>query len=144
MKAALKNSLKDAMKAKDQGKMDLIRSLLSAIQYEEIQNGTDELDETNIVAVLKRELKKKQEEIEFASKAGRNEVVEQGKKDVKVIESFLPKQMSSEELESQIKNFLTSTPGANMGVVMKFLKEKFDGQYDGKTASEITKRVINQ
>ncbi len=142
MKAELKSQLKDAMRAKEQVKMDLIRGLLSAIQYDEIQAGVDDLDPAGILAVLKRELKKKQEEIEFAEKAGRQEVVDQAKKGLAMIESFLPKQMNASDLEARINDFVKATPGTNMGAVMKFLKEKYDGQYDGRSASELVKKVL--
>lgn len=142
MKEKLKSQLKEAMKAKDQGTMDLIRGLLSAIQYEEIQGGVNELDPATIISVLKRELKKKQEEIEYAEKAGRLEVVEVGKKALATLESFLPKQLSLDQLSEKVKEFIAATPNVNMGGVMKYLKENFDGQYDGRAASEVTKKLL--
>lgn len=142
MKEQLKSTLKEAMKARDQVKMDTLRGLLSAIQYEEIQAGVNDLDPAGIITVLKREVKKKQEEIEFAKQSGRAEAIERSQKDLTVLEAFLPKQMSAADLEGHIKSFTASTPGANMGSIMKFLKEKFDGQYDGKLASELAKKLI--
>jgi uncharacterized protein YqeY len=142
MKNSLKNSLKDAMKARDTAKMDVIRSLLSAIQYEEIQAGVNDLDLAGINTVLKRELKKKHEEIEFAKQANRAEAIDKAQKELSVIESFLPKQMDAAQLEAAVQALKEGTPGANMGVLMKQLKERYDGQYDGKMASEIVKKVL--
>lgn len=142
MKEQLKSTLKEAMKARDQVKMDTLRGLLCAIQYEEIQAGVNDLDPAGIITVLKREVKKKQEEIDFAKQAARAEAIDRAQKDLVVLEAFLPKQMSAADLEGHIKSFTVSTPGANMGSIMKFLKEKFDGQYDGKLASDLAKKLI--
>ena len=143
MKNNLKNSLKDAMKARDTAKMDTIRGILSAIQYEEIQAGVNELDPSSIMTVLKRELKKKTEEIDFAKQANRTEALERAQRELAVIESFLPKQMDASQLEIEVRDIKTANPSANMGVLMKLLKEKFEGQYDGKMASEIVKKVLS-
>jgi hypothetical protein len=143
MKDQLKNSLKEAMKAKDSAKMDTLRGLLSAIQYEEIQAGVNDLDPAGILTVIKRELKKKNEEIEFAKQANRVDSLEKAKKELVILESLLPKQMDASQLEVEVKNLKVANPAANMGVIMKLLKEKFDGQYDGKLASEIVKKVLS-
>ena len=142
MKEQMKALLKEAMKARDSVRMDTLRGLLSAIQYEEIQAGVNDLDPNGILTVLKREIKKKHEEIEFAKQANRAETMERAEKDLKVLEAFLPKQMSREELEGHAKTFIAANAGANMGVVMKHLKENFDGQYDGKMASELIKSLV--
>jgi len=143
MKDRLKISLKEAMKAKDSAKMDTLRGLLSAIQYEEIQAGVNDLDPAGILTVIKRELKKKNEEIEFAKQANRADSLDKAKKELAILESLLPKQMDASQLEVEVKNLKVANPAANMGVMMKLLKEKFDGQYDGKLASEIVKKVLS-
>lgn len=143
MKDQLKISLKEAMKAKDSAKMDTLRGLLSAIQYEEIQAGVNDLDPAGILTVIKRELKKKNEEIEFAKQANRADSLDKAKKELAILESLLPKQMDASQLEVEVKNLKVANPAANMGVMMKLLKEKFDGQYDGKLASEIVKKVLS-
>lgn len=143
MKEQLKNSLKEAMKAKDSAKMDTLRGLLSAIQYEEIQAGINDLDPAGILTVIKRELKKKNEEIEFAKQANRADSLDKAKRELAILESLLPKQMDASQLEVEVKNLKAANPTANMGIMMKLLKEKFDGQYDGKLASEIVKKVLS-
>ena len=142
MKATLKKELPLAMKAKDKVKVDTIRGLLSAIQYEEIQKGTEDLPADSIIAILKSELKKRKESKEFAEQAKRADESAQIDAEILVIESFLPKQLSAEELEKIIVGLKTSTPGINMGAAMKVLKDNYSGQYDGKIASEVAKKVL--
>jgi uncharacterized protein YqeY len=141
MKEELKAEMKVAMKARDRVRLDTIRSILSAIQYEEMQKGTEDLPADTIVAVLKNESKKRKESLEFSTQAGRTEEIEQLQVEIAVIDSFLPQQLSEAELEQIIKDLKTSEPDSNMGQIMKSLKDKYFGQYDGKLASDVAKRV---
>ena len=141
MKEKLQAELKNAMRAKDQVKLNTIRSVLSAIQYEEIEKKTDKLSEEAEVLVLGREVKKRREEVEFADKAGRPELKEQLAKEIATLEFFLPEQIPAAELEKIITAIKAENAAANMGVIMKTLKEKFGGQYDSKMASELAKKI---
>lgn len=142
MKSQLKEALKTAMKAQDKLRMETIRSVLSEIQYEEMQKSIDELAPTECALILQRELKKRQEAIGFEEQANRPEAKEKLLREIAIIESFLPKQLSAEDLEKVLVEYKNTTPGAALSTAMKFLKEKFPGQYDGKSASEIAKRVL--
>ena len=141
MKATLQSALKEAMKAKDKVRLETIRALMSAITYEEIEKKSEPLPADQCLAILQREIKKRREEIEFAEKAGRPELLEKLGHEIAAIESFMPKQLSQAELEKIIMTLRESTPGLSLGVVMKTLKESYAGQYDSKLASEIAKRV---
>lgn len=142
MKTELQSAMKDAMRAKDKVRVEAIRTLLSAIQYEEMEKKVDALPSDAILAILQRELKKRKEEVEFAEKANRSDLKEKLAIEMALIESFLPKQLSTADLEKALQEMKASTPGLNMGTAMKMLKEKFPGQYDGKMASEIAKKVF--
>lgn len=142
MKEQLKSALKDAMKARQQVKMDTIRGLLSALQYEEMQKSVESLPSEAAVAVLKSELKKRKEEVEFAEKANRAEQIDRLKIEMSVLESFLPAQMSAEAIEKILVDLKSKNTGLNMGAAMKLLKDTYSGQYDGKLASEIAKKVL--
>jgi uncharacterized protein len=142
MKATLKEELKLAMKAKDRVKMDTIRGVLTEIQYEEMKKGTEELPSTDYTTIMQREVKKRNEAMQFEEQAGRTEAKETLKAEIAVIEAFLPKQMSNDVLEKIIVELKTATPDLSLNVVMKHLKESYAGQYDGKAASEIAKRVV--
>lgn len=142
MKEQLQNAVKEAMKARNKVVVETLRSVLTAIQYEEIEKKVEPLPADGILAIMQRELKKRREEIEFAEKANRPELKEKFLLEIAAIEKFLPKQLSGSELENILAQIKASTPGANMGAAMKSLKEKYAGQYDSKAASEIAKRVF--
>jgi uncharacterized protein YqeY len=142
MKKKLKEELKVAMKAQDRLRLDTIRAVLSEIQYEEMQKSVDELSDAECLAVAQREVKKRNEAIQFTEQAGRAEEKQKLLAEIAILEFFLPKQLSSEDLEKIVVGLKDSTPGASMPIVMKHLKENYAGQYDGKSASEIVKRVL--
>lgn len=130
------------MKAQDKVRLETIRSVLTEIQYEEMQKSVSELNPTECLQIAQREVKKRQEAIQFEEQAGRADAKAKLEAEIAVLESFLPKQMSSDELEAIIVKLKESTPGLTLNVVMKHLKDSYAGQYDGKSASEIAKRVV--
>lgn len=142
MKAKFKDALKLAMKAQDKLRLETIRSVLSEIQYEEMQKSVTELGATESLQVVQREVKKRQEAIQFEEQAGRTEQKEKLQKEIAILEEFLPKQMTGDDLEKVITSLKEQTPELSLNVVMKHLKDNYTGQYDGKSASEIAKRVI--
>jgi len=143
MKQLLKEQLKSAMKAQDRIRLDTIRAVLTEIQYEEMQKSLSDLSPQDCLSVVQREVKKRHEAIQFEEQAGRTEAKEKLLAEISILDSFLPKQLSSEELERMILEMRGSDPSLSLPVVMKHLKENFAGQYDGKLASEVAKRVLN-
>jgi uncharacterized protein len=142
-KEQLKSQLKEAMKAKDAARLSVIRTLLSAIQYEEMESSTDGLAETAVVALVKREIKKRQEELEFAEKADRAEQIASLHAEVAILEGFLPRQLSEQQIEKILEPLVDQAGENGMGVLMKHLKDNHAGQYDGKLASSVVKRLLN-
>lgn len=143
MKQQLKEELKTAMKAQDKVRLETIRAVLSEIQYEEMQKSVSELAPPDCVAIVQREVKKRQEAIQFAEQANRPEAKEKLLAELSVLESFLPKQLSASDLERMIVEMKSTNPELSLPLVMKHLKENFAGQYDGKSASEVAKRVLS-
>jgi uncharacterized protein YqeY len=107
-----------------------------------MQKNVSELSDTESLTVVQREVKKRQEAIQFAEQASRAEEKTKLQAEIAILEGFLPKQLSSDDLEKIILGVKETTPGASMPVIMKHLKENYAGQYDGKSASEIAKRVL--
>jgi len=142
MKSELQAAMKSAMKAKDKMRLEAIRMLLSAIQYEELQKQISELPKEECLAVLQREHKKRKEELEFAAKAKRQDLKDKFSAEIALIEEFLPKQLSAAELEKIISDLKAQNPACNIGLVMKTLKESYPGQYDSKQAGEIAKQLL--
>lgn len=142
MKADLKEQLKQAMKAKDKVRLDTIRSILSEMQYEEMQKSVDELAPNEQLAIVQRELKKRQEALTFEEQANREDAKAQLVAEIAVIEQLLPKQLSVSDLEKIVSDLKAATPDLSLNVVMKHLKETYAGQYDGKSASDVAKRLL--
>jgi len=142
MKSKLREAMKEAMKARQAARLETIRTLLSAIQYEEINLKTEQLTEDVTIAVLKRELKKRKEELEFAEKASRADLIEKLKGEVATVEEFLPCQMNPAQLRTIIKSHMAQEPNTSVKSVMTFLKNQYAGQYDGREASDVVKELL--
>jgi uncharacterized protein YqeY len=142
MRDDLQTKLKEYLKSKDRVRADTVRSIIAAIQYEEMSQKVDSLDKDSCIAVLQRELKKRKEELEFLTQADKSDSVEKNRIETEVIESFLPQRMNVEQLTELILKFKEDLQAKNMGPVMKALQEGYAGQYDGKTASEIAKKLF--
>lgn len=143
MKTELHNALKNAMRAKDKVRLNTIRSLLSAIQYEELQHSSEDLAEQQISRILNNEAKKRREGIEFAKQANRPEQIVELQTELKIIEEFLPQQLTDEELTTILSELKERQPDLNFGGAMQAIKEVYFGRYDGKTASGIAKRIFS-
>lgn len=141
MKEKLQADMKDAMRAKEKVKLNTVRALISAIQYEEMQKGT-ELKEEQFLAILKNEVKKRKESLEYLEKEKRDDEVVVVREELQVIESYLPQQLSAEEVRKLLTEFKTQNAAANMGQAMSYLKDNFAGQYDGKDASSLAKEIM--
>lgn len=142
LEQTLKDQLKEALKARAKERLDVVRGLLSAFQYEAMEKKVENLTDEQGFAIIQREIKKRREEIEFAEKANRADLKAQPTLEISLLESFLPSQLSKEEISTILTGLKASTPGLNMGAAMKLLKEKYAGQYDGKAASEVAKGIF--
>lgn len=142
MKAKLQSELKAAMKAKDRIRLNTLRALISTLQYEEMQKNLDELPEEVATALFQTEVKKRRESLEFAIKDNRSDLKEELEFEIGIIQEFLPQQLSEAELEEVIKAISAEHPDANIGVVMKNLKALHGGKFDGKTASQVARKVL--
>ncbi|MGI6525554.1 MAG: GatB/YqeY domain-containing protein [Bdellovibrionota bacterium] len=142
MKKKLQDEMKNAMREKDKLRLAVIRGVLSAMQYEEMRQKKDALSDDEIMAVIRAELKKRTEALEYAEKDGRSELIEDLKREEVVLKEFLPEQMTAEELEGVVKGIKEENATAKMGDIMKVLREQYSGRYDSKMASEIVKKVL--
>lgn len=143
LKATLRDAMKQAMRSREQLKLDAVRGVLSEIQYEEIQKNIEDLPDDEILTVIKREIKKRNEEIEFAGKAGRPDLQEKSRTEMAALEVFLPQQLSGDALREILNTMKGENPTLNLGVAMKALKERYTGQYDAKLASEIARELLS-
>src|SRR5499425_2667366 len=114
--------IKAAMVARDADRLSALRMLKSALGYAQLERKTENLSEAEFVAVVQKEVKKRREAIEQFEKGGRPELAEKEKKEIQVLESFLPEPLSAAELEQLIKatiQELGATSKKEMGPVIK-------------------------
>lgn len=143
----LTEDMKTAMKAKDTVTLNVVRNLKSAMKYAAIEkHGADgELDDADAVAVVRRELKKMQDSVEGAEKAGRPEAIEAAKAEISVLERYLPSAMSEAEVQALVEGVIAelgATSKKEMGLVMKVLQERAAGRVDNRVLSgEVGKRL---
>jgi hypothetical protein len=141
--ASLRDDLKTAMRAKDKLRTLVIRNLLAAIKYKNIETGSDTISDADLLAITKREAKQCRETLDAARAADRAEMVREHEDVLSVLESYLPKQLSEEELEAAVKAIVAETGADSIGPVMKGLAERHAGSYDGKLASKIVGKLLN-
>ena len=145
--ARILEDMKTAMQAKDTIALETVRALKSAIKYAAIEKGgaEAELDESEAIAVIRKEIKKRQDSEQQFAAAGRQELADKEKAEMAVLEKYLPAAMSLEELTAIIEAAIAETEATtkkDMGKVMKLVQERTAGRADGKTLStEISKRL---
>ena len=145
MKKKLMEDLKTAMKNKDIVKKNTIQMIRAAILQTE-KDKQIELDDNAILEIISKQVKQKSDALEQFEKADRQDLVEQTKLEINILKEYLPKQLSKEEVE-QIVIDLSRTLGISdmkgMGTLIKSAKAKIGAGSDGKTISEVVKKVLN-
>jgi uncharacterized protein len=141
------SDLKEAMRAKDATKLGVLRMLKSALKYAAIakSDAEAELNDTEAVQVIRKQAKQRQDSIESFEKGGRVELADKEKEELAILNTYLPKGMTADELAkvvSEIIAELGATSKAQMGAVMKALQAKVGGRADGKALSaEVQKQL---
>lgn len=144
LKDEIQNAINKALKERNKTELKVLRFVLSQIKYEEIDK-QKELSDGETVAVLQKEVKKRNDAIEMFKKGRRPELVEDEQNQVKVIERYLPKQMGDEEMNKIIEETIKtlddkSNIGKTIGLVMAKLKGRADG---GKVARLVKQKLIS-
>ncbi len=145
----LQEDLKAAMIAHDEQKLSVIRMLKSAIQYFEIQKGGAGYSATDeeILDVISKEVKKRREAIDLYEKGGRPELAEKEKQEMKILQSYLPEQMSEDEVRKLVSEAIDQTGASSiqeMGKVMGVLMPKVKGKADSSLVSGFVRERLNQ
>ena len=143
IKEKISADLKDAMRARDQLRLDTLRSVLSAFTYKKDALGR-ELTEQDELDVLSKLVKQRADSIEQFGKAGRPELVEKESKEKEIITAYLPAQLSEAEVREKIKAIVAGLePGqANQGAVMKAAMPQLKGLADGNLVKKIVGEVL--
>lgn len=145
LKEKLMSDLKDAMKEKDEIKKNTVQMVRAAILQIEKDKGIEVTDEMIVDIIAKEVKKRKDARVEF-EKGGREDLMSQNQKEIEVLSSYLPKQLSIEEIEEIVKVVITevgATSLKDMGTVMKASKEKMGAAADGKSINEAVKKLLS-
>lgn len=147
MRERLSAALKEALKAKETLKLSTLRLILAAVKDREIAlRGEDKaLTEEDILQIMQKMIRQRQESAQTYEAAGRTDLSTQERDEIKIIETFLPVQMSDSEIQSACKKIVSGleSPGLkDMGRVMNLLKDQYAGQMDFKKASAEIKALL--
>ncbi|HRG22213.1 MAG TPA: GatB/YqeY domain-containing protein [Saprospiraceae bacterium] len=137
--------LKEAMKAKDQAAMRGIRAIKSAILLFKTDGSGNELNEANEIKLLQRLVKQRQDSLDIYTQQNRADLAQVEKEEIAVIMRYLPKQLEGEELEAVIRDIISSVGASSvkdMGKVMGAANQQLAGKADGKSISEVVKKLL--
>jgi uncharacterized protein len=144
----INNSLKDAMKARDERRVSTLRLVNSALKNADIEargQGKAALGDDELLSLLQKMIKQRQESIELYEKGGRAELAQQERDEIAIIAGYLPKQLSDAEMRSAIAAAIKDTGAASMkdmGKVIAALRARYAGQMDFGKASPVVKEML--
>ena len=141
----IESEMKDAMRQKDSLKLSVLRMAIAAVRNTEIVKKVKKLEENDVLQVLQKMIKEHRESIAQFEKGGRMDLVDKEKKELEVLQRYVPKEMSEEELASIVKTAVQEsgfTSKADAGKVMKVVMEKVKGKADGKIVNKIVLSLL--
>ena len=145
LKEKLLEDLKNSMKDKNIIRKNVVQMVRASILQVE-KDKQIELDDNKIIEVIAKEAKKRKASLADYEKAGREDLISQIKEEISILEEYLPKQLSAEELEVKVKEIIEevgATSMKDMGNVMKAAKEKIGAAADGRAINEMVKKLLN-
>lgn len=145
-KAKLENDLKDALRAGDELRKRTLRMALSAIRLAEVEKGGP-LDENAVLTIIQKEVKSHQESVEDAQRAGRADLEQAALAEIDLLNPYLPRQLTSEELEDLARQVIAEVGATNpsdMGKVMKQLMPRLQGRSTGDQVSQVVRKLVGK
>ena len=142
------DDLKQAMIAKRKLELSVLRMLITALKNKKISlgsGGKDDLSEEQIIEVISGEVKKRKDSIVFYEEGNRKELAEKEQEEIKILEKYLPEQISEEDLEKEVKEIISSLGEVSVkdfGRVMGAVMPKFKGRADGSAVMAIVKKIL--
>mgnify|MGYP000135595158 CR=1 FL=1 len=143
-KTQLNEAVKQAMKAGDELRKRTVRMALAAIKQAEVDRRVT-LDEAAVLAILQKEIKTRKESLEEAQKAGRTDLADAAQAEIEVLNAFLPKGLSVDELRELARQAVAETGAsgpADMGKVMKAMMSKVAGRAPGDQVSAVVRELL--
>ncbi|ELV7458036.1 GatB/YqeY domain-containing protein [Campylobacter coli] len=145
LKEQILNDIKEAMRQKDDFKRDTLRTLNAAFKQVEVDERI-ELSDERILKIIASEIKKRKDAIELYSKGGREDLAQKEQKEIALFESYLPQQLSDEELQAALKEMIANLGVSSLkdqGLVMKEAKAKFGARVDRKRLNVTLRELLN-
>ena len=145
----LQNALKEAMKEKNMPVVGAVRMIIAGMKEKDVEargKGKERAEDTELLAMMQTMIKQRNESVKIYLEGNRPELAEKEKAEIEVIESFLPKQLTDEEILNVVKETITAIGAASvkdMGKVMAELKAKYAGQMDFGKASGVIKSLLS-
>jgi len=140
LKEQIETKIKAAMKARQKDVLLTLRGLSAAIKQYEVDSRKD-ADDGQVLTILQKEVKKCKDALPYAEQQGRQDLIEQNKNEIALLQEFMGKQLSEDELKNIIQELLAG--GADsIGAVMGALNKDHKGTFDGKTASQIARELL--
>jgi len=140
------NDYKEAMKSRDTLKSSVLSFLRADMLNQATAKKKNKLDDPEIVAVIKKQIKQRQDSIEQFTKGNRLEMAEKEKKELEILKGYLPPELSVEQIKVLIEEAVVSTGASgikDMGRLMKELTAKIAGSADGKLVSDLVRQRLN-
>lgn len=145
LKEKLMEELKNAMREKDEIKKNTIQMVRAAILQIEKDKGI-EVEDSKILEIIAKEVKGKKDAMSDFEKAGREDLINQTKEEIAILQNYLPKQLTHDELKEKISTIISSvgaTSMKDMGIVMKEAKSQIGTSADGKSINEVVKELLS-
>lgn len=144
LKEQINNDIKTAMKEKDNAKRDALRLLSSAFKQIEVDE-RKELSDDDVIKIIQKQVKQRNEAMSQYRDAGREDLYEKEASEAAIFETYLPKQLSDDELESAIRSIIAEVGATSMkeiGKVMGAASKTLGAQADGKRINECAKKIL--
>ncbi|MGX7418790.1 GatB/YqeY domain-containing protein [Carnobacterium gallinarum] len=141
----LNEDMKTAMRAKDKETLSVVRMLKASLQNEQIKIGS-ELNEDQELTILAREMKQRRDSLAEFKKADRDDLVEKTQVEIDIVEKYMPKQLSEDEIKEIVSNAITQVEASSMkdfGKVMSAVMPETKGKADGNEVNRIVKELLN-
>ena len=145
LKEKLLEDLKVSMKDKNVTRKNVVQMVRAAVLQVEKDKQIEVTDE-QIIEIIAKEAKKRKDSINDYEKSGRQDLLEQIREEISILEEYLPEQLSIEEVEAKVKEIITELGASSMkemGMVMKAAKEKLGASADGKTINDVAKKLLS-
>jgi len=145
LKERIDADLKDAMRSKNELTLSVLRMLKSAVKYKEVEPGASALDDAGIQNVITGLIKQRRDSIDQFKSGGRPELAEKEEAEIGVLQNYLPRQLSADELTAEVQTAITEVGAKgpkDMGAVMKNLNPKLQGKAEGRAISEAVKAQL--